>query len=247
MAGSLARLSASNDNQNVLDTVGLGAPEHDTTAPNPCPDLCTDFSNRSRLRPKGKSKKRHLSPALIDDLKAGKLDDPETGGLAIEVLASGKKRWRFRRRIAGSGEVVKLSLGLFLAYTIAAAREWANGLNLQIDAGIDPRETAQREVRFATMTVERAHGLYMMAVREGRSSRAKRPNKPRTAGRLSTRVRTREWRQQTPPLPALQAVRSQSLAGVPRALVSSQSSKADPVSGSEANSRRALKPGTRGR
>jgi integrase len=30
------------------------------------------------------------------------------------------------------------------------------------------------------MTVERAHALYMVAVREGRSSRAKRPNKPRT-------------------------------------------------------------------
>lgn len=30
------------------------------------------------------------------------------------------------------------------------------------------------------MTVGRAHGLYMEAVREGRSSRAKRPNKPRT-------------------------------------------------------------------
>jgi integrase len=31
------------------------------------------------------------------------------------------------------------------------------------------------------MTVARAHELYMVAVREGRSSRAKRPNKPRTA------------------------------------------------------------------
>lgn len=30
------------------------------------------------------------------------------------------------------------------------------------------------------MTVARAHELYMQAVREGRSSRAKRPNKPRT-------------------------------------------------------------------
>lgn len=30
------------------------------------------------------------------------------------------------------------------------------------------------------MTVDRAHALYMVAVREGRSSRAKRPNKPRT-------------------------------------------------------------------
>jgi integrase len=76
--------------------------------------------------------------------------------------------------------VVKLSLGLYPAYSIADAREWANGLNRQIDAGIDPRETARQELRLATMTVDRAHELYMEAVREGRSSRAKRPNKPRT-------------------------------------------------------------------
>lgn len=75
---------------------------------------------------------------------------------------------------------MKLSLGLYQAYSIAGAREWANGLNLQIDAGIDPRESARQELRLATMTVDRAHGLYMEAVREGRSSWAKRLNKPRT-------------------------------------------------------------------
>lgn len=48
---------------------------------------------------------------------------------------------------------MKLSLGLYPGYSIADAREWANGL---------------------------AHELYMEAVREGRSSRAKRVNKART-------------------------------------------------------------------
>jgi integrase len=108
------------------------------------------------------------------------LDDPKTGALSIEVLSSGKKRWLYRRRIAGRHEVVKLSLGLYPAYSIADAREWANRLNLQLDAGLDPRETAREELRLATMTVDRAHELYMEAVREGRSSRAKRRNKPRT-------------------------------------------------------------------
>jgi len=75
---------------------------------------------------------------------------------------------------------VKLSLGLYPAYSIADARHWANELNLQVDAGIDPRETARQEHRLATMTVDRAHELYMEAVHEGRSSRAKRLNKPRT-------------------------------------------------------------------
>lgn len=75
---------------------------------------------------------------------------------------------------------MKLSLGLYPAYSIADAREWANGLNLQIDAGIDPRETARHDLRVSTMTVDRAHELYMEAARQGRSSRAQRPNKPRT-------------------------------------------------------------------
>jgi integrase len=75
---------------------------------------------------------------------------------------------------------VKLSLGLYPTHSIADAREWASGLNQQINAGIDPRETARRELHLATMTVNRAHELYMEAVGEGRSSRARRPNKPRT-------------------------------------------------------------------
>ncbi|HLL30491.1 MAG TPA: Arm DNA-binding domain-containing protein, partial [Allosphingosinicella sp.] len=113
-------------------------------------------------------------------MRAGKLDDSKTGALSIEVLPSGKKRWLYRRRIAGRREIVKLSLGLYPAYSIGDARTWANALNLQMDAGIDPRETARQDLRLATMTVDRAHELYIEAVREGRSSRAKRLNKPRT-------------------------------------------------------------------
>ena len=142
--------------------------------------MCPDFSESGTLRKVKKSGKKELTPALIDDLRAGKLDDSKTGALSIEVLPSGKKRWHYRRRIAGRGIVVKLSLGLYPAYSIADAREWANALNLQVDAGIDPRETARQELRLATMSVDRAHELYMEAVREGRSSRAKRINKPRT-------------------------------------------------------------------
>jgi integrase len=180
MAGSLARVSTSDDNVIELDRVRPGRSGHASHDRNSGTDLCTDFSKRSAARKVGKSKKKDLAPALIDDLRGGKLDDSKTGGLSIEVLSSGKKRWLFRRRIAGRGDVVKLSLGLYPAYSIADAREWANGLNLQIDGGTDPRETARQELRLATMTVDRAHELYMEAVREGRSSRAKRPNKPRT-------------------------------------------------------------------
>jgi hypothetical protein len=58
------------------------------------------------------ARKKELTPALIDDLRDGKLDDSNTGTLPIELLPSGKKRRHDRRRIAARGEVVKLSLGL---------------------------------------------------------------------------------------------------------------------------------------
>ena len=121
-----------------------------------------------------------LSPASLDALKKGTLVDHLTPGLAIEVLGSGKKRWRYRRQVAGTRIVATLFGGLFPAMTIAAARDWARSLNQQVEAGIDPRETRRAEIARAKMTVARAHQLYMTAVREGRSSRAKRPNKPRT-------------------------------------------------------------------
>src|SRR5690606_32409148 len=70
--------------------------------------------------------------------------------------------------------------GLFPTHSIALAREWARDLNQKVEAGIDPREALREEQARLEMTVARAHKLYMVAVREGRASRAKRPNKPRT-------------------------------------------------------------------
>lgn len=126
------------------------------------------------------AKKITFTPASIDALKDGSLVDPLTPGLTIEVLASGKKRWRYRRGVAGRKVIATLFGGLFPSQPIAAAREWARGLNEQVEAGIDPREARREEEARKSMTVKNAHTLYMVAVREGRSSRAKRPNKPRT-------------------------------------------------------------------
>jgi hypothetical protein len=124
------------------------------------------------------ARKVTLTPASIDALQKGSLFDLLTPGLAIDVLASGKKRWRYRRQIAGTKVVATLFGGLFPAQPIADAREWARGLNEKTEAGIDPREALRVEKARAEMTVARAHEFYMIAVREGRSSRAKRPNKP---------------------------------------------------------------------
>lgn len=126
------------------------------------------------------ARKIAFTPASIDGLNSGSLPDNLTPGLAIEVLGSGKKRWRYRRKVTGKKVVATLFGGMFPAVPIAAAREWAGKLNEQVEAGIDPREALRNERIRATMTVYRAHELYMIAVRQGRSSRAKKPNKPRT-------------------------------------------------------------------
>lgn len=127
------------------------------------------------------SKKLLFSPASIDSLRKGSLVDPVSLGLAIEVMArTGKKRWKLRRRIPKTSVIVTMLGGFYPSVTIADAREWAEKINEQIDAGIDPRVVQREERRREIMTVSKAHELYMVAVREGRSSRAKRPNKPRT-------------------------------------------------------------------
>lgn len=69
-----------------------------------------------------------LTPASVDALQKGLLADLLTPGLAIEVLASGKRRWRYRRQVAGTTVMVTLFGPTFPAQTIAGAREWARRL-----------------------------------------------------------------------------------------------------------------------
>lgn len=126
------------------------------------------------------SGKRGFTPAAIDALRQGCLHDPLTPGLRIESLSSGKKTWKYQRRILGGDQIVKLTLGLYPANPIADAREWACALNEKVEAGVDPREEKRIADERASMTVARAHALYIQAAREGRGSRAKRLNKPRT-------------------------------------------------------------------
>lgn len=126
------------------------------------------------------AKKITFSPAAIDGLADGVLADPLTPGLAIEVLGSGKKRWRYRRKIAGKKAVATLFGGLYPAAPIADARIWARELNNQVENGLDPRATQRDAKALAEMTVAKAHALYMAAVREGRSCRRKGPAKPAT-------------------------------------------------------------------
>lgn len=120
-----------------------------------------------------------LTPAGVDELVNGYLVDPQTPGLWIKVGARGKKTWRYRRRLSNGG-VVRLTLGRYPAFSIAAAREWAAELNAKVEADVDPRVLDLEEIERAKLTVAFAHERYMAAVREGRASRAKKLNKPRT-------------------------------------------------------------------
>lgn len=91
------------------------------------------------------ARKIALTPASIDTHQKGLLADLLTPGLAIEVLASGKKRWRYRRQVAGTKTMATLYGQLFPAHSIGDAREWARALNEKVEAGIDPREALRQE------------------------------------------------------------------------------------------------------
>jgi len=99
----------------------------------------------------------------------------------IDVLPSGRKVWKYEWRLIAVDAYVRLTLGRFPAYNMADARAWAATLNEQVEVGIDPREAARAAEARASMTVDRAHELYMVAVHEGRASRAKRKNQQRTS------------------------------------------------------------------
>lgn len=126
------------------------------------------------------SRRTTLTPASIDSLVKGHLNDPTTPGLSVEAGAKGAKTWRYRRRVQHSGEMIKQTLGRYPQVSIANARASATILNGQVEGGIDPRAARAAEIEKAKLTVAFAHERYMEAVREGRASSARRVNRPRT-------------------------------------------------------------------
>lgn len=121
-----------------------------------------------------------FTPSSIDSLNKGYLLDPQTPGLWIEENGKGVRTWRYRRLISCCGQMLRRTLGRYPSVTIADARKWAAGFNSAINAGLDPRTIEQAQLDRSRMTVAYVHQRYMVAVREGRASRAKKANKPRT-------------------------------------------------------------------
>ncbi|WP_395335045.1 integrase arm-type DNA-binding domain-containing protein [Novosphingobium sp. BL-8H] len=114
-----------------------------------------------------------FTPTSLDAIKSGTIKDPSTPGLSIEVLPSGKKTWRYVRRVSGRATLVRLRLGAYPALSIAEARTQASTLNEMSEQGIDPRVAMQVEIDRTSMTVDRAHQLYIAAVRHGRAGSPK--------------------------------------------------------------------------
>jgi len=121
-------------------------------------------------------KAQNFSPSSIDALVSGKRSDPNMPGLCVTVSSSGKKIWLFRRRIAKSGVIVKLTLGQYPAFSILQARKWAEQLNEAIERGDDPRDARRAEKARDALTVEYAHRIYMDAMKRGDRKKLK----PRT-------------------------------------------------------------------
>jgi integrase len=121
-------------------------------------------------------KPQNFSPSSIDALASGKRSDPLVTGLCVIVNAAGKKIWLFRRRVAKSGAIVTLKLGAFPAYSIPVARQWASQLNEAIERGEDPRVTMRAEKAREILTIEKAHAVYMEAMKRGDRKKLK----PRT-------------------------------------------------------------------
>lgn len=120
-------------------------------------------------------KSQNFNPSSIDALSEGKHPDPLIAGLCVIVSGSGRKVWQFRRRVAKSGVVVTLKLGVFPAHSIAAARQWASGLNEAIERGDDPR-IGIRIDKAKGLTVSDAHALYLATMKRG----DRKSLKPRT-------------------------------------------------------------------
>ncbi len=121
-----------------------------------------------------------FNPSMLDKLQAGRLADPQTPGLYLEVHTGHDRTnrvWKYRRRIAGRkpARSLKATLGAYPLHSIADARDWATKLNVSAEQGIDPADAVRAE-RAAHTKVADAHALYMTSVRSG----ARRKLKPRS-------------------------------------------------------------------
>lgn len=129
-----------------------------------CSPICTPILRQSEVL--DVTKKLTFSPSNFEILRAGRINDPQTPGLFVEASSTGKKTFRYQRRVRGITKPHKATLGTTTGYTMIEAREWARAFNIMIDRGIDPTEQKKADAK-AAMTVADAHAIYMAAVERG--------------------------------------------------------------------------------
>lgn len=69
--------------------------------------------------------------------------DTDAPALLVRVTPSGRKTYAFESRLHGA--TVRITIGDVAAWTLAAARQRANSLRQQTDAGIDPRAVERQQ------------------------------------------------------------------------------------------------------
>ncbi len=76
------------------------------------------------------------------------------GGLSLEVRTTGKKCWRFRGTY--NGKEILLSLGVYPAVTLAAARDRCKECQEQLAHGVNPsaKRKEEKAARTAVLTFE---------------------------------------------------------------------------------------------
>lgn len=112
--------------------------------------------------------KNAFSPSAIAALTEGSLNDPFTPGLSVKVKRNKKPTWKYMRWIPAKRLFLRRTLGTFPTMSIALARETAGEFNKLIESGADPRDVEREKIFKESMTVDRAHDLYMRAVSQGR-------------------------------------------------------------------------------
>jgi hypothetical protein len=156
-----------------------------------------------------------LTPSIVDELSTGELKDQCIPGLRICVPPSGKKVWKYIRRVESGEQTIRLSLGSYPTFSIASAREWAFSLNDKVEAGIDPREEMRQQERVSktrSRSMARPNGSLIEAIsdrlkvpssgcrrpnRQGRRRRAARGDRPARHRSGTRRIRaatgSRAW------------------------------------------------------
>ncbi len=104
-----------------------------------------------------------LTDARLRNLKTKEkaYQEPDEGGLFVEVMPGGTKAWRLRYRLAGKQE--KVTPGEYPSYSLADARAWRECCKTLIGRGLSPMPLKHRapRLRAAARLHSRPHALAM--------------------------------------------------------------------------------------